>query len=193
MIKQYLLKYYEKINDYNGRDYIYALIKLNLAPTIEKLKIGTMINLNNGVRMAKKIWEINKVFYLENILLSHIELRNTKNSVLVLFYNYEMLEEKLKDKEIKDYLVNFGYGDCQVVEEYLAHLKKRFEILLSCPDEVGIFLGYPLEDVKDFHCSNTNCKLTGYWRCYNNQKEAQKIFKRYDLAKIKIIKEELVA
>lgn len=190
MLKTYLLQYHKIINYYDDNNYLKALLKLNLAPTIANLKVGTMVNLTNGTRNLKNIWKKNIELYLENMSLSYIELKENKNSVLVLFYNENMLEEIISNKDVKTFLNRYGYSHCITTEDYIQFLKSRFDMSVSCPNEVGKFLGYPLEDVKDFHCSK-KCKITGYWRCYNNDRLAVEKFKRYDQEKLKIIKTEL--
>ena len=57
-------------------------------------------------------------------------------------------------------------------------------MLYHCPHELGIFLGIPIEDVKDFmECTNKKCLLCGYWKVYNNYYTAEKTFKQYDIIK----------
>ena len=48
------------------------------------------------------------------------------------------------------------------------------------PHEIGVFLGYPLEDVIGFiKNSGQNSICTGCWKVYYNECEALKLFKRY--------------
>ncbi|MPN31536.1 hypothetical protein SDC9_179010 [bioreactor metagenome] len=58
---------------------------------------------------------------------------------------------------------------------------------LVCPHELGIFLGFPLEDVKEFITNPyKECLLCGYWKVYHNKEKALKTFKYYDEAKVEI-------
>lgn len=191
MYKKYLLKFYEKISNYNDYDYLEAVLRLNVAPTMSKLKIGTMVNVTNGSRNLKSVWDIYINKLLNRINLNYIELRESRNSILLLFYNDDLLNDRLKSNNIKEFLVEFGYEKDFTLFESLSFLKSRFEKLKCCPNEVGIFLGYPLDDVKDFNCHNNKCKVTGYWQCYNNEKYALKAFKSYDTEKLKVIEEVL--
>lgn len=191
MEKQYLLKFYEKINSFDDYNYLLAILRINCAPTISQLKLATMVNLTNGTKKCKNMWYKYKNIFLEKIPLDYIELRKNKNSVLILFYNRDLLDKRLKEKEVMLFLKEFGYEDCKSLDEYLDLLKYKFLKLNKCPNEVGIFLGYPLEDVKDFHCCKENCKLIGYWRCYNDENFAREEFRRYDNKKKEVIKEIL--
>ncbi|KZL90569.1 hypothetical protein CLMAG_43410 [Clostridium magnum DSM 2767] len=72
------------------------------------------------------------------------------------------------------------------LEDALILLSKRFENL--CPHEIGIFLGYPVDDVAFFiDCPNEKCKMVGYWKVYHDIEEAKNIFKKYDDIKNNII------
>ena len=47
-----------------------------------------------------------------------------------------------------------------------------------------MFLGFPLNDVKDFMgCKEKKCLSCGYWLVYNDLQEAKKIFSKYDKVK----------
>ena len=48
------------------------------------------------------------------------------------------------------------------------------------PHEIGVFLGYPLEDVTGF-INNTgkNFRYSGIWKVYGDEKEAEKRFYKY--------------
>ena len=62
-------------------------------------------------------------------------------------------------------------------------MKRRYKEF-NCPHELGIFLGFPLNDVKDFmNCKDKKCLSCGYWLVYNNLQEAQEIFSKYDKVK----------
>ena len=49
------------------------------------------------------------------------------------------------------------------------------------PHEIGVFLGYPIEDVIGF-INNKGCnfKCCGYWKVYGDKEKAIKEFARYD-------------
>ena len=52
------------------------------------------------------------------------------------------------------------------------HLKYRFQLLGRTPHEIGLFLGYPLCDVKGFIYNNgKNYKFSGPWKVYDNESE----------------------
>ena len=48
------------------------------------------------------------------------------------------------------------------------------------PHEIGLFLGYPPEDVRGFIENGAeNCKCVGCWKVYGNVEAAKKTFAKY--------------
>lgn len=79
--------------------------------------------------------------------------------------------------------MQLGYSNKNDIKSYLCTLKKRYKAF-NCPHELGIFLGFPLNDVMDFmNCKNKKCLSCGYWLVYNNLQEAKETFSRYDKVK----------
>ena len=63
----------------------------------------------------------------------------------------------------------------------LSHLKKRLSQSEAFPHEIGLFLGYPLEDVIGFcRHKGEGCKLCGYWKVYGDVESARKSFALFD-------------
>ena len=86
-------------------------------------------------------------------------------------------------KENKKFLLQLGYCDKEDLDEYLIILKRRYKEF-NCPHELGVFLGFPLNDVKDFMgCKEKKCLSCGYWLVYNDLQEAKKVFSKYDKVK----------
>ncbi len=97
-----------------------------------------------------------------------------------------MYEEKLSDEdiymevlcgcrkhylvpEVVELLVQDGYSKKGELKEKFSYLRKRFEEKKEFPHEIGLFLGYPLEDVKGFRInSGAGCKFCGYWKVYGD-------------------------
>ena len=109
------------------------------------------------------------------------------NKALIYVYRRADLEKILNRDEIRSFLLNHGYliDDNEIVggvncEHIILQLKKKFEKLNQFPHEIGIFLGYPIGDVKGFiENHGCNCKCTGYWKVYCNEEEATKTFRKY--------------
>ena len=60
------------------------------------------------------------------------------------------------------------------LEAVIGHLKTRLSANGGFPHEVGLFLGYPLEDVHGFvRSGGRNYKLNGYWKVYSDEQKAK--------------------
>ena len=109
------------------------------------------------------------------------------NKALIYVYRRADLEKILNRDEIISFLLNHGYliDDNEIVggvncENIILQLKKKFEKLNQFPHEIGIFLGYPIGDVKGFiENHGCNCKCTGYWKVYYNVEEATNTILKY--------------
>lgn len=188
MIKNSIfIEFFEQIKNFKDFEYLYALIKSTVAPTLKDLKLATMMNLKNGNRALKDLWEKNKTLIGDSLGLDFFELKKGENFVLVYFFKKDKLDKKLSTSKVSEFLNLMGYKDCRQVCDYLNLLKNRFND--SCPDEIGVFLGYPLKDVIDFKDRDKKtCKCTGYWKCFNDEKSSRKAFEKFDETKIIVMR-----
>ena len=71
---------------------------------------------------------------------------------LLLVYRPAMLAKQLQNPAVHSLLSEEGYPleGRFYLNEMIAHLRKRLLSSDGFPHEIGIFLGYPLEDVIDF-------------------------------------------
>lgn len=179
MSEKIFTKYLKAINKLDDREYLISSIIYSAAPCIAGEKPSSLIIFNKSKRNLYKYWEKYKEEIREYLHLDYYELKKSKKSIVVIFYNKEMLEKTLKKKENLKFLQRFNYKKDMDIQSNLNLLKKRYGNI--CPHEIGIFLGYPLNDVVKFiQCPNRNCLLVGYWRVYNNVENAKIIFDKYD-------------
>ena len=78
--------------------------------------------------------------------------------------------------------MRFGY-DCDDMARCIAQLSRRIRARKSSnefPHEIGIFLGYPLEDVEGFiNHKEEGCKVVGTWKVYGDVEQAEASFRRF--------------
>ncbi|MDD7306659.1 MAG: DUF3793 family protein [Peptoniphilaceae bacterium] len=177
-----LKQFYTNLNYCDDFNYLLALLRFHMAPVIHKKKISGLINLINKNRLVKDIWLAQKERIVKFLNLSYFELRQTENSILIIFYRAKSLEKRLRNKNVRSMLEKLGYKNCGELYEYLKVLQKKFT--KSCPFEVGVFLGYPLCDIIAFNRDSKNFKCLGYWKCFYNEEKAIRTFEAYDQAKI---------
>lgn len=123
-------------------------------------------------------------FYKEKFSAKGIFMKvicGCRKHYLVFVYRKDMLERYLEQKEARELLIQDGYSEEANLDEWILHLKERFEMQKEFPHEIGLFLGYPLEDVKGFRLhGGSGCKLCGYWKVYGDVEKAKLQFAIYD-------------
>jgi hypothetical protein len=107
-------------------------------------------------------------------------LRRSETGLLVFVFAREKLEETISDRAAGTVLRGMGYPAGSSVPAFLDYLKKQF-VGGQFPHEVGLFLGYPVDDVLGFvKHKGKNYKLCGYWKVYGDVDQAKRCFRRYD-------------
>ena len=181
-----LSKLLKIVNNYDDLEYLFSVIIRNAAPTIRKHKTSSLINFSKSNRNSNEIWEQYKNQVKDKLDVDYFELKKDTKNTLVLFYNKEKIDLSISNHKNMKFLKRFGYNEFMDAEQCLLLLGKRFEHM--CPHEIGVFLGYPIEDVTSFVDSpNTKCKMVGYWKVYHDIKKAEIIFNKYDEIKYAIM------
>lgn len=106
-------------------------------------------------------------------------LRDDGEWLLLYVYHEERLKARLFEEASYRFLCGRGY-DFSCVADAIAQLK---EALRSgeFPHEIGVFLGYHLDDVKSFILSpDRGVVLTGCWKVYHDPEEKAKLFERFE-------------
>ncbi|MDO4270821.1 MAG: DUF3793 family protein [Eubacteriales bacterium] len=102
-----------------------------------------------------------------------------KGRYLLLVYHRAALESRMADPRMQRVLTSFGYPASGPLETLLWTLKRRIALTDGFPHEIGLFLGYPIEDVIGFiRHAGRNCKLCGYWKVYGDAEAASRLFDR---------------
>ncbi len=109
-----------------------------------------------------------------------LPLRFRSGSALIYLYRPERLGRDLRQKSVCNLLSQLGYDCAQTPEAYLSRLIYRLYKNESFPHEIGLFLGYPAEDVCGFIKNEAaKCKFCGYWKVYGDEMTARALFERY--------------
>lgn len=191
MNKNAISKFLTFTNNISSRELLYATIMFYAAPVFENKKPSVLINFTKGNKNLYEIWDKFKGEYEKNKEIDFFELKRTESQISVLFYNNITLNEYIHKNDNRNFLFQYEYKDEESLVEKLEKLSYRFQ--KACPHEIGVFLGYPLKDVKSFikDCGS-NCLCCGYWKVYHNKAEAISKFKAYDQAKERIINKILL-
>ncbi len=116
---------------------------------------------------------------LESKGLKMLLLQKKHDRFLVMVYRPTMIAQYIQRRDVKQFLLELGYPSC-VSQEALSHLMVRLNNEKDFPHEVGIFLGYPFDDVCSF-IRNKGCNglCDGCWKVYSDVASAQKRFKQF--------------
>ena len=99
---------------------------------------------------------------------------------LIYLYRAGWLRSILSEPSTRAFLAGQGYGADQSCQELLRQLSRRLCLEREFPHEIGVFLGYPLEDVVGFiRNRGRNYTCCGYWKAYGDPEAAQKRFDQY--------------
>ena len=149
------------------------------SPTLGGIKTGNLfkIYLNDNINLENLIDHYNRILNPFGIYL--YTLYKTNTFALLYIYRLKYLIEDLSNLEVINFLKSYNYNPFSI-DDCLDKLRNEFELKLKTPHEVGLFLGYPIEDVKGFiNNLGKNYKLSGCWKVYDNVDECVKNFKSY--------------
>lgn len=106
------------------------------------------------------------------------KITQDNGQIKIIFYDPLHLYETLHDKRNRKFLVSHGYQKHGTMDEYLNLLVERIQVG-DCPDEIGVFLGYPLKDVLGY-IGHPSLKLTKiqYWRVYGDERVSDEKYQR---------------
>ena len=112
--------------------------------------------------------------------ISTFRVAEGEEYVLILFYRAEIVARMLAVPAAQEILCAAGYRLTDSMEERLEFLRLRMRVRKTLPPEVGLFLGYPPEDVREFISRRgQDFVCSGYWKVYTNEAEARALFERY--------------
>lgn len=106
---------------------------------------------------------------------------------LLLVYRPGLLQNALAHPLARKLLEGAGYP----VEAPLPWLLRRLMDRVAegdFPHEVGLFLGYPPEDVRSFLADPGGCRLCGCWKVYHDVEGARRLFFKYDACRAWLLK-----
>lgn len=148
------------------------------SPTLASIKAANLFSASYSLQeeVESEIERVNAKMQKKGIRLTILSF--SKQRVLIYVYRVGALARILGDNNVKDFLFSYGYCTSDI-DSSLDMLKSRFSECRCFPHEIGIFLGYPLVDVKGFiDEKGANYKFAGIWKVYGSENEAEKYFER---------------
>ena len=151
------------------------------SPTLARLKLGSLINLDIGEGFFGEFASLGGELRGKGVKLTILRLRGGK--ALLYVYRPDELEQALQDQDIRCFLTTCGYARFDAAGA-IRTLRNHLKDTAAFPHEIGVFLGYPLADVLGFieNCGR-NCLACGCWKVYSDLCFALQTFQRYDKCK----------
>ncbi len=158
------------------------------APVLIGIKPASMFSVKtkNHPHLQQEITSINDTLKQNGLRVRQIMRCETYS--LLFVYRPIDLENLLFASKISEYLEICGYDMSGNLESVLFELFLKLSCEKDFPHEVGVFLGYPLEDILGFvKHKGRNYKSFGYWKVYSDEKKAKTLFSEYDRCKEKLV------
>lgn len=148
----------------------------NLAPTLLKVKPASLVSLGkeNEAFNMELLKEITRLGIKQKLLTTG------KTRKLFFFYHQSLVEDIIK-KHAR-FLLKHGHKVLDI-DTVLTCFENKAKTCF--PHEIGLLLGYPEADVRGF-INNETCRDCKFFKVFSSIKRAQKIFKLYEEAKLKL-------
>lgn len=155
------------------------IIVRQCAPTLAGMKTGNMFScpFADTDEMRDNVRRWNRLLVGKGLRV--LPLKFQDNRALVYVYRVSHLMRDMKDDAVCHILQEMGY-ETETPERCIVQLIRKLEGNGDFPHEIGLFLGYPPEDVRGFIKNGARgCKLVGCWKVYDNEEKARRTFAKY--------------
>lgn len=149
------------------------------APTLAGLKTGNLFpwSFQDQAGFLKTLQEANRVLVPRGLRLLPLRLEPSK--ALLYLFRTSSLSRDLAQEQAREILCRAGY-EASGCRPCLRELTRRLRNGDEFPHEIGLFLGYPPEDVQGFiHHRGREAKASGCWKVYGDKDAAQARFDAY--------------
>lgn len=159
-------------------------LALNCAPLITGVKISNLLMIDNNNEAALRV-------ILKKSGVSHFRLLRLEEKSAFILFRRSHMETYLARSDVRKVLVRLGYDNFSF-GHILRTFQERYQAYMNhgedFPHEMGLLLGYPIEDVIGFmENDGANYLYSGYWKVYSDVSAKKKIFEEYEIAKETII------
>lgn len=151
----------------------------NCAPTLAGIKTGSIFSCPYESKecLLATIRQLNHRLGSKGLRI--LPLRFSEKAALIYLYRPRLLTADLSDSCASALLRCRGY-ETENCEKCVACLARKLRSREDFPHEIGLFLGYPAEDVHGFIENKAcGCKCVGCWKVYGDEESAKKKFAQY--------------
>ncbi len=149
------------------------------SPTLAGLKTGNIITCGykSASQMRDSVRRWNCILGKKGLRV--VPLRYRDGRALIYIYRVSRLRRDLNDAGAKAILGRCGYLE-KSPERCITRLAEKLGQDGEFPHEIGLFIGYPPEDVRGFMENRAGgCKCVGCWKVYGDAAAAEKTFAKY--------------
>lgn len=155
------------------------MVVRHCSPTLAKMKTGNMFSCTVGEReeLYTFIRALNQTLVKKGLRV--LPLRVREGRALIYVYRPKRLKRDLSHAMSAQLLEERHY-DPSSSERGVLRLMQRLNESEEFPHEIGLFLGYPPEDVVGFiEHRASKFKCVGTWKVYGDARAAQNTFRKY--------------
>lgn len=148
------------------------------APTLAGLKTGSLFStaFSGREELSACLLYWNRQLLPKGLHM--VPLGACRGRTLIYLYRHSALSRDLQHPRVNALLTQRGYP-CPDPERCILHLRQRLAQNRSFPHEIGLFLGYPPEDVLGFLQDPSAFKYSGCWKVYGDPTAAQLRFAQF--------------
>lgn len=149
------------------------------SPTLAGIKTANLFSCRfvDEKEMRDSIRRLNGVLVKKGVRV--LPLRYGERCALIYVYRPSKLMKDLQNGAACSLLKERGYN-LEIPGRYIVQLIQRLSNSKEFPHEIGLFLGYPPEDVSGFIENRAKgYKCVGEWKVYGNADRAKKTFAKY--------------
>ena len=155
------------------------LLITQCAPTLAGIKTGSLFTspYTDRKQLNRDLRRLNRM--LRSRGLRVIPLRYSQHRALIYVYRPKGLAADLSSEKTRQILQQIGY-ESVCANRCVLELIRRLSLREDFPHEIGLFLGYPPEDVRGFiDNKGAGYKCVGCWKVYGDEQAARETFDRY--------------
>ena len=159
-----------------------AVLLEQCAPTLAGIKPASLFRYQpeETALFRREVHALAKILAPFGVAVRLLKTCSHTGACLVYVYRAGWLRQILMDPANREFLVQSGYTLDRGCGGLLEQLSGRLCLEQDFPHEIGLFLGYPLEDVVGFiQNRGRNYTCCGQWKVYGDPDTARKRFEDY--------------
>lgn len=155
------------------------ILAFHSSPAMLGVKPASLFSVTDTESVGESISRFNRKAAVKGLKIR--ELCCLKNRRLLLMYNEKVLERHMNNEKVLRMFGKFGYDEDMTTQQRIDRLAEKIVGRGDFPHEIGLFLGYPVEDIQGFiDNKGENYLLCGYWKVYSDEERAKRIFNSYN-------------